>query len=504
MTLRGFIYNGLYEPITATDAYKLAMAEAGAALRPETFYYSHRKGGLNGWHYMPVDAADFLKSELPLPKDEDYDYLRLHGYEVGAAFRKAFTQMDELQVTSVPKGAWFYNREPAFSAHGASAVVSWLEPAAIRLHHRIQVATHLHDPKCDPDLFKFATCEAERDIVLEVHDQLGRKAPKIEVRTEEYYKDVLDRTKRLVAILKNPDRIFEVGMRAVSCPEQHIIALMAIKEAGVVRTSNVAAAQKLGMVPVGTMGHEHLQRSFDDYTGYVAMRDRFPGFLFYLPDTYSTLYSGIPSALRVIAETPNRPAGIRFDSEHGIRGHYTFTVARAMEMGVRPRLALESGWNEKLTIEFEELREQVRWEADLQAYGYGGYLVNPPWKAVQRDDVCAVWKISQTGSMPVMKFGDEPEGGKSSIPGRPVVYRVNPMEYDERDPVPVSYIVQEGENWKPKHGGRVLTREAEYVYRHSPNEIVAPPVYSPATKKLVRECFERRDTFLASAALRGT
>ena len=35
--------------ITNSDGYKFSMAEAGAALRTETFYYSHRKGGINGW-----------------------------------------------------------------------------------------------------------------------------------------------------------------------------------------------------------------------------------------------------------------------------------------------------------------------------------------------------------------------------------------------------------------------------------------------------------------------
>ncbi len=110
-------------PITATDGYKFSMAEAGAALRAEILYLSHRKGGRDGWHYMPVDAEAYLRSELPTPNDEDYNYLREHSYEVGASFRKAFSNI-KMKVTSVPKGSWFYNREPAVVAQGTSAVVT--------------------------------------------------------------------------------------------------------------------------------------------------------------------------------------------------------------------------------------------------------------------------------------------------------------------------------------------------------------------------------------------
>ncbi len=488
-------------PITATDGYKFSMAEAGAALRAEIFYLSHRKGGRDGWHYMPVDAEAYLRSELPTPNDEDYNYLREHSYEVGASFRKAFSNI-KMKVTSVPKGSWFYNREPAVVAQGTSAVVSWLEPAAIKLNHRIQVATAIMsgDPRLAEKVAS-VTCNEEKRIILETFDQLGRKAPDIQVRSQEYYDAVFARAKSLVDIVKDPDRIFEVGMRAVTCRDQHEIALRAIKDAGILRTSNVLLAQLLGMIPVGTMGHEHVQRIGDDYDAFCWMRDRFPGFLFYLPDTFSTLYSGVPSALRAMSEAPERDAGIRFDSEHGIRGHYTFTVARAMEMGMQPRLALESGWNDKLTVEFEELREQVRWPADRQAYGYGGFLVKTPWPSFQRDDVSAVWKVCKTGARGVMKFGDEPGSAKESIPGNPVIYRPSPLEAGAN--TPASYILQEGEDWTPPHGAKLISGAAADG-RLDPSRLgCLPAAMSPATQALIHECRKGRDAVLARAALRG-
>lgn len=480
--------------LTRTDAYKLSMAEAGAALREETFYYAHRKGG---WQLLPIDIEKHVRALLPTPEKEDYDYLSEHSYEVGASYRKAFSQADRLVVNALPKGSWFFDREPICSVTGPSAVASWLEPTILQVHYRIQVATAILDFDSDKHV-KYVTCEREKEIVEETLADLGcgpGRIPVPEVRSEEYYEHVLKRAKELVEVVGDPNRIFEVGMRAVSCSEQHEIALKAIKEAGILRTSNVELAQKLGMIPVGTMGHEHVQRFGDDYEAFIAMRDRFPGFLFYLPDTYSTIQSGVPSALRVIAERPDRDAGIRFDSEKHILGHYMFTVAKAMEMGMQPRLALESGWNKDLTVQFEELRNTVKWPMDRQAYGYGGYLVKPPWKTFLRDDVAAVWKVCQTGSVATMKFGDEPNSGKQSIPGKPVLFRSHALEQR-----PLSVILQEGETWRPNGSEVIAVTNGEP--RVSRPEHSAGLMYSPETVRLIDQCKMKRSEAIARAALR--
>lgn len=480
--------------ITATDGYKFSMGEAGAALRPETFYYSHRRGGYNGWHYMPVDINKFIQNILPTPTTEDYSYLAEHQYEVGAAYRKAFSNLDHVRVVGVPKGAWFRDREPAFSISAQSAVASWPEPLALQLQFRIQVATS-GLTNTNPEKLKYATCARERDIMLETLDSIGVKG-NVEVREEEYYQSVLERALDLVRIVKDPNRIFEVGMRAVSCMEMHEVALRALKEAGVLRTSNVFLAQKLDMIPVGTMGHEHVQRYGNDYDAYVAMRDRFPGFLFYLPDTFDAIKSGIPSALQVIAEVPDRLAGIRFDSEHNIKGQYLFTVYQARAMGVDLRLALESGWNRELTIEFEKIREMVEWEASLQAYGYGNFLVKPPWPYFSRDDVSAIYKLCQTGSRPTMKFGDEPGGAKESIPGIPLVYRTSPIGMSEDSPY--GYIAQEGEEFST-WGKAYILSGAEADGRLAPiKQKGLPTRLSPETQGLVARCRMDRD-----ATIRG-
>lgn len=473
--------------ILETDGYKFSMASAGFPLRRETFHYTHRKGG---WSYLPVDPAALVRSLLPTPTAEDFAYLDTHGYFQDAGFRAAIARHDDVRVVGLPSGAWFRDREPVFSVEGPSAIPSWLEPLALQLHFRVQVATAaLLRPDELARRVATVTCEEERSIVLQTLEQVGVKPPPIRVDSQGYADAVRTRARELVEIVGNPDRIFEVGLRAVSCGEQHRMALQAVKDAGILRTSNVALARELDMVPVGTMGHEHVQRHGGDYPAYTAMRDRFPGFIFYLPDTYDTLASGIPSALAAMLDDPQRNSGIRFDSEHNIRGHYLYAVARAREVGLQPLLGLESGWNAALTREFEELRALVRWPADRQAYGYGGYLVRPPWPHFGRDDVSAVWKVCQTGDRPTMKFGDEPKSGKTSIPGRPVLWRSR----DGRS----AWVAQEGEDWAPPDQAYLLSGQP---LLDLPRPDDAEPLrYSPGTSALVARCTAEREESVARA-----
>lgn len=490
-----------------TDGYKFSMAEAGFPLRDETFYYSHRKGG---WQFLPIDVEDFIQKNLPTASPEAYSYLDSNGYFLGGAFRLAIAQQDKVQVSALPKGSWFYDREPVFTVTGPSAIVSWLEPLALQLNFRIQVATcALLTPGRLPEMVEHVTCAKERDIVLETLSNLGIAAPKIHVCTEDYSAAVLARAKGLVDIVRDPNRLFEVGMRAVSCFEQHVYALRAVKEAGIARTSNVAIAKMLDMIPVGTMGHEHVQRHGSDHAAYTSMRDKFPGFIFYLPDTFDTLASGIPSALSAMQDDPTRNSGIRFDSEQGIVGHYLYAVNRAQEVGLTPMFGLESGWDDKKTLQFEKLRELVGWPADRQCYGYGGYLVKPPWKHFGRDDVSAVWKITQSGGKATMKFGDEPNGGKSSIPGKPVVWRphLGMAAYQG----PAGWVAQEGEDWKPPVQATLLSGAKGFhpavnfqigEIKSFAHERSGKILMSPATQTLIDQCTaERSGNILRASSL---
>ncbi len=429
--------------VLATDGYKFRMAEVGWPLREETFYYSHRKGG---WQLLPIDVKAFVEGLLPTLTKKDHAYLGAHTYEMGAAFKTAISSKD-IQVNTIPKGALFYNREPVFSVTGPSALVSWLEPLVLQLNYPIQIATLAKGRRFDDSELKKAwgvvTCQEQKDIVLATLEAVSFPAGEITVDEEGYFKQVLARCKALVSVI-GADRIFEVGMRGVTCMGQHEIALKACLEAGITKTSNVFLAQKLGMIPIGTMGHEHVQRYGNDRDAYMAMHERAPYPCSFLLDTFDTLASGIPEAFRIIQENPERKHSIRYDSGDKLC-QYIYAATKARGMGIAPTHILMDGMGLEDAKTFEDMREKLEVPAENQLYGFGSHIVgHQTERSLSRNTVAAVWKVSQTGDHPTMKFADEPGGGKESIPGRPVVFRNMRVEKNTANG-PIGLIAQEGE-----------------------------------------------------------
>jgi nicotinic acid phosphoribosyltransferase len=249
----------------------------------------------------------------------------------------------------------------------------------------------------------------------------------------------------------------------------------------------VEGARKLGMIPVGTMGHEHIQRYGSDEVAFRAMRERRPQRSSYLLDTYDTLASGLPAAYRLIREDPGRGDSIRFDSGNK-KLQYLYAVTQARDLGVRPVNILEDGLDAQATREFEDLRRQVGWEPSAQFYGYGGHIVARTMDCpFTRDRVAAVYKLSLSGHSPTMKFGNEAAEGKQSVPGLPVLFR------RRHGMGPIGLIGQEGE--KPPDGYFQLTdSEAEtpsFVAAQSAEPKDMRVAYTPATQALVNELRQR-------------
>ena len=236
------------------------------------------------------------------------------------------------------------------------------------------------------------------------------------------------------------------------------------------------------------MGHEHVQRFGSDEAAYRAMVERMPGAVFFLLDTFDTIHSGIPTAYRIIAEQPERGHAIRFDSGD-IETQFIWAAAQAKAMGIKPKFCLEDGWNLEKTVKFEGIRKELGLPPEQVLYGYGGHIVNSPFTSLTRDRVSAVWKLTQTGNTPTMKFGSSPGKGKESIPGRPMLYW---SKYG-------TYIAQRGE--------KIPSQFANYECAFSRGGLQLPNpdkldleyekyysgLYSPGTKALVRHLTEKRN-----------
>ncbi len=459
--------------LLATDGYKLSMAEAGWPLRRETFYYTHRRGGVQ---LLPFDAGELVRAMLPAIAAGDDEYLTSVDYEMGGGFKSAIA-IGEVEVQALAKGAWFLPREPIISITGPSALASWLEPLLLQFNYRIQVATLAErDPAALARAVAVVACKREREIVGETLEAIGVQAPAMRVDADAYYSGVLARAKELVAIAGSADRLFEVGLRSATCVEQHIAALEAVKEAGITRTSHVAGARALGMSPIGTMGHEHVQRFGSDREAFRAMRDRRPARSSYLLDTFDAMTSGIPAALALIAEAPTRRDSVRYDSGDQIEQmRHLHEAARAQ--GLSPVHILEDGYDAARTRKMEAFRESLGLGGSDVFYGYGGYLVSHG--ELTRDRVAAVYKLSQTDHLPVMKFAGLTATGKRSVPGRPVVHR------RVRGDGPMGVIAQDSE--RVADGYVRLTGSPEILTLSEDGPVVS----SPATRELEADC-ERR------------
>ena len=87
---------------------------------------------------------------------------------------------------------------------------------------------------------------------------------------------------------------------------------------GVAGTATTYAGQKFGMPVLGTMAHSFVQSFDNEYDAFLAYAKTYPDSCTVLLDTYDTLKSGLPNAIRVAKEylEPNgyRMQGVRIDS----------------------------------------------------------------------------------------------------------------------------------------------------------------------------------------------
>src|SRR5207253_1980751 len=127
----------------------------------------------------------------------------------------AIEQHEQVQVQALPQGSIFYPGEPIASITGPSALVSWLEPLVLMWNWRVQVAsTALFAPEQLPQAIGVLTCERQRDLTLEALDAVEVPPPEIIVEPEAYRQRVQAQAQKLVEVVHDAGRIFEVGLRS--------------------------------------------------------------------------------------------------------------------------------------------------------------------------------------------------------------------------------------------------------------------------------------------------
>lgn len=167
--------------------------------------------------------------------------------------------------------------------------------------------------------------------------------------------------------------VIEFGARRAQGKDGAYLGARASYIGGVKGTSNVLAGKKYNIPVYGTMAHSWVQIFDDEYEAFKTYAEAYPDNTVLLVDTYNTLNSGVPNAIKVFDEVlkplGKRPMGIRLDS-----GDLTFLSIEARKMldnaGYEDvKIMASNSLDENVVI---DLRDQG---AKIDIYGIGERLI---------------------------------------------------------------------------------------------------------------------------------
>lgn len=216
--------------------------------------------------------------------------------------------------------------------------------------------------------------------------------------------------------------VAEFGLRRAQGPDAGIYGARASVIGGCSGTSNVLTG-KLFDVPIkGTMAHSWIMSFPTELEAFIKFAEIYPDNTLLLVDTYDTLRSGVPNAIKVFDELRakgKKPVGIRLDS-----GDLAYLSKKARKMlddaGHKDAIIFASCDLDEYVI--SSLNEQG---AKIDAYGVGTRLIT----SENMPSLGGVYKLSELTEngvrVPKIKISDTHE--KITNPGFKTLYRV----YDE-------------------------------------------------------------------------
>lgn len=216
-----------------------------------------------------------------------------------------------------------------------------------------------------------------------------------------------------------PAKVVEFGLRRAQAPDASIYGARAAVIGGCDSTSNVLCCQMFGFPPKGTHAHSWIMAFPDELTAFRAYADLFPDGCLLLVDTYDTLGSGVPNAIKVFKELRakgHEPSGIRLDS-----GDLAYLSKQARSMldnaGFPNAKIFASGDLDEYTIQALKLQG-----SRIDIYGVGTYLIT----SHNNPSLGGVYKLAameENGALvPKMKVSDNPI--KITNPGFKKVIRI--------------------------------------------------------------------------------
>ena len=219
------------------------------------------------------------------------------------------------------------------------------------------------------------------------------------------------------------DGIMEFGLRRAQGPDAGTYGARAAVIGGCIGTSNVLCGQLFDIPVLGTHAHSWIMSFPDEYTAFRTYADMYPDACILLVDTYDTLKSGVPNAIRVFNEM--KAAGIH-SKKYGIRldsGDLAYLSKKARKMldaaGFPDAIISASSDLDEYLI--DSLKTQG---AAITSWGVGTNLITsadcPAFGGVYK--MAAIKKEGKDAFTPKIKISENP--GKITNPGNKTVFRI--------------------------------------------------------------------------------
>lgn len=220
--------------------------------------------------------------------------------------------------------------------------------------------------------------------------------------------------------------VLEFGLRRAQAPDASIYGARAAVIGGCTSTSNVLCCQMFGMPPKGTHAHSWVMSFPTEYDAFMAYAKTYPDGCLLLVDTYDTLHSGVPNAIKVfdyLKANGHKPLGIRLDS-----GDLAYLSKEAR------KLLDAAGYSDCQIFASSDIDEYVlqalkEQGAKIDTYGVGTKMIT----SHNTPSLGGVYKLSNLRvngvDTPKMKISDNPV--KMTNPGVKTVYRLFGKDTDK-------------------------------------------------------------------------
>ena len=222
------------------------------------------------------------------------------------------------------------------------------------------------------------------------------------------------------------EAVMEFGLRRAQGPNAGTYGARAAVIGGCIGTSNVLCGQLYDVPVLGTHAHSWIMSFPDEYTAFKTYAEMYPSACILLVDTYDTLKSGVPNAIRVFTEMreagiPLTFYGIRLDS--GDLAYLSKKARKMLDAAGFPD-AVISASNDLDEYLIDSLKAQG---ATITSWGVGTHMItakdNPSFGGVYK--LAAI--MGPDGKfIPKIKLSENSE--KVTNPGNKKIYRIYDKE----------------------------------------------------------------------------